>query len=63
VWVRVLRGPPNLKHESEFAMDDMTTAMNKLDKYPQLIDYGYIREIGGEPTFKVMIGTVGKAIR
>lgn len=34
-----------------------------LGKYPKLINYGYLRDIGGNPTFKVMIGTPGKNIR
>lgn len=34
-----------------------------LTKYPWLLYYGYIREIGGKPTFKVMIGTPGNNIR
>jgi hypothetical protein len=34
-----------------------------LSKYPQLIDYGYMRDIGGELVFKVMIGTPGKNIK
>jgi len=34
-----------------------------LSKFPQLIDYGYLRDIGGTYMFKVMIGTVGKSIK
>lgn len=34
-----------------------------LDKYPQLIDYGYLRDIGGEMVFKVMLGSPGKSIQ
>jgi hypothetical protein len=33
-----------------------------LNKYPQLIEYGYLRDIGGEMTFKVMIGSPGLSI-
>jgi hypothetical protein len=46
--------------ESEWPTDARMT----LAKYPQLIDYGYIREIGeGNLLFKVMFGTLGKKIR
>lgn len=46
--------------ESEWPTDARMT----LAKYPQLIDYGYIREIGeGNLLFKVMFGTPGKTIR
>lgn len=34
-----------------------------LAKYPQLIDYGYLREIGGTQVFKVMFGSPGHSIR
>ena len=34
-----------------------------LDRYPQLLDYGYLRDIGGQMMFKVMFGTPGKTIR
>lgn len=34
-----------------------------LDKHPNLIQYGYLREIGGHLHFKIMIGTPGKSIR
>lgn len=34
-----------------------------LKKHPHLIDYAYLRDINGTPTFKVMFGTLGKAIR
>jgi hypothetical protein len=34
-----------------------------LQKYPYIKDYGYVREIGGDMVFKVMIGTEGKGIR
>lgn len=34
-----------------------------LAKYPELIDYAYLRDIGGKPTFKVMFGTTGKSVR
>lgn len=40
-----------------------TDAKFTLQQFPWLIQYGYIREIGGKPTFKVMIGTPGKKIR
>lgn len=50
---------------SEVPKEDWPTdAKITLDKYPQLIDYGYIREIGeGNLLFKVMFGTPGKTIR
>ncbi len=39
-------------------------AVMTLNKYPQLIDYGYLRDITPETTlFKVMVGTPGKTIR
>lgn len=34
-----------------------------LDKYPYLIDYGYLRDFSGTMLFKVMMGTPGKAIK
>jgi hypothetical protein len=37
-------------------------ALMTLNRYPKLIDYGYLREIGGQMTFKVMIGSPGKNI-
>lgn len=40
-----------------------TDAQITLNKYPELIDYGYLRELGGNLTFKVMIGTPGLAIK
>lgn len=33
-----------------------------LQRYPKLIDYGYMRDIGGNQVFKVMIGTINKKI-
>lgn len=33
------------------------------NKYPQLIDYGYLRDIGGKMMFKVMLGTPGFNIK
>jgi hypothetical protein len=38
-------------------------AKKMIDKYPGLVDYGYIREIGGKPTFKVLIGTTKRSIK
>lgn len=38
-------------------------AKTTLAKYPELIDYGYLREIGGHMMFKVMIGSTGNTIR
>lgn len=34
-----------------------------LSKHPHLIDYGYLRDIGGNLIFKVMIGSPGKTIK
>lgn len=34
-----------------------------LSKYPYIKQYAYIRDIGGEPYFKVMFGTEGKTIK
>jgi ribosomal protein S17E len=34
-----------------------------LKRYPFVIEYAYLREIGGDMTFKVMLGTRGKTIR
>jgi hypothetical protein len=39
-----------------------TDAVVTLSRYPHLKDYGYIRDIGGIMTFKVMIGSPGKSI-
>lgn len=38
-------------------------AVKTLQKYPQLRPYGYFRELNGNWSFKVMIGTPGKTIR
>jgi hypothetical protein len=38
-------------------------AQMTINKYPQLVDYGYLRDIGGSMTFKVMLGTPGKNIK
>lgn len=32
-------------------------AISTLERFPELIPYGYIRNIGGKPFFKVMIGS------
>ena len=34
-----------------------------ISKFPFIKDYGYLRDIGGKMTFKVMVGSVGKTIR
>lgn len=34
-----------------------------LKKNPELINYAYLRDLNGKPTFKVLIGTTGKTIR
>lgn len=38
-------------------------AQETLTKYPMLMEYGYLREIGGGMVFKVMIGTKGLGIK
>ena len=38
-------------------------AQYTLKRYPQLIDYGYLRTIGDEWVFKVSVGTPGKTIK
>ena len=37
-------------------------AQMTLTRYPELLDYGYLRDINGTPTFKVLIGTPGQNI-
>ena len=37
-------------------------AQMTLTRYPQLLDYGYLRDLNGVPTFKVLIGTPGKNV-
>jgi len=37
-------------------------AKQSIDKYPYLIDYGYMRDFGGTMLFKVMMGTPGNTI-
>jgi hypothetical protein len=34
-----------------------------LSRYPMLVDYGYLREIGSSLVFKIMIGSPGKSIQ
>jgi hypothetical protein len=34
-----------------------------IEKFPYIINYGYLREIAGTMMFKVMIGTSGKSIK
>lgn len=38
-------------------------AKTTLEKYPYLIDYGYLRDFGGTMLFKVMMGTPGKKVK
>lgn len=38
-------------------------AKRTIEKFPYIIDYGYLREIAGTMMFKVMIGTSGKSIK
>jgi hypothetical protein len=44
--------------EQEWPIDAKLT----LNKYPLLIDYGYLREMNGDMLFKVMLGTSGRPI-
>ena len=37
-------------------------AKTTIEKYPYLVDYGYLRDFGGTMLFKVMMGTPGKTI-
>lgn len=37
-------------------------ALLTLEKFPELLKYAYVREIGGSPVFKVMFGTPGKLL-
>ena len=37
-------------------------AQVSINNYPQLLDYGYLRELGGELVFKVMTGTPNNQI-
>lgn len=39
-----------------------TDAQMTISKYPQLVDYGYLRDIGGNMVFKVMLGSPGKKV-
>lgn len=59
---KIAKGDPivSLKDHRGALPDD---AKMTLKKYPQLKDYGYFREIGGNMVFKVMIGTPGKTIK
>lgn len=44
-------------------VDDLPDdAVFTLQKYPQLQQYGYLRNINGTPTFKIMVGSHGKSI-
>lgn len=48
---------------ADVAKDDWPTdAKMTISKYPQLVDYGYLRDIGGNMVFKVMLGSPGKNI-
>jgi hypothetical protein len=38
-------------------------ASKTIERYPHLLQYGYLREIGGAMVFKVMFGTPGLVIR
>lgn len=48
---------------SEVKPEDWPTdAKMTLTKFPALIDFGYLRDLNGTMTFKVMIGSPGKSI-
>lgn len=38
-------------------------ALFSIEKHPYLLDYGYLRDIGGTLMFKIMVGTSGKRIQ
>ena len=40
-----------------------TDAVVSLSRYPELKEYGYMRDIGGDLTFKVMVGSPGRTIK
>lgn len=46
-------------NKSEYPKDQVET----LQKFPQLLEYGYLREIGGSFVFKVMLGTPDLGIK
>jgi hypothetical protein len=45
--------------ESEWPTDAKIT----LSRYPHLIDHGYLRDLGNEMVFKVMMGSPGISIK
>jgi predicted kinase len=51
--------------ESDWPITDpaeIESTKTSLERYPELWDYGYFREIGGQQKFKVMMGTPNKEI-
>jgi hypothetical protein len=51
--------------ESDWPITDpaeIESTKMSLARYPELWDYGYFREIGGQQKFKVMMGTPNKEI-
>ena len=40
-----------------------TDGKQTLTKFPKLIKYAYLREIGGTMSFKIAMGTIGKTIK
>lgn len=60
---RIFKGEEIIKlstvNKSEYPKDQVET----LQKFPQLLEYGYLREIGGSFVFKVMLGTPDLGIK
>lgn len=60
---RIFKGEEIIKlstvNKSEYPKDQIDT----LQKFPQLLEYGYLREIGGSLVFKVMLGTPDLGIK
>lgn len=53
-------GVKNIIPVSKISKSDLPKDGQKtLEKFPELADYAYIREIGGEKIFKIMLGTPG----
>lgn len=43
--------------------DERESTLATLERFPELADYGYFRELGGEMKFKIMVGTPHKKIQ
>lgn len=60
---RIFKGEEIIKlsavEKSNYPKDQVET----LQKFPQLLEYGYLREIGGSFVFKVMLGTPDLGIK